>query len=105
VQFGQFDARARTQGGVEVGQRLVEQKGLGLLDDRVQAPFFFEERTQASTKATPSSPSRTVGKHDLLASTLPPLPVAHARGWRGRPRHRCWRSLPDSLPDGRAARG
>jgi len=27
----------------------------------VQAPFFFDDFTQASTKATPSTPSSTVG--------------------------------------------
>ncbi len=33
VQLGEFDAGARAQAGVEVGERLVEQEGLGVADD------------------------------------------------------------------------
>ena len=33
MQFGEFDPRAGAQRGIEIGQRLVEKKRLGLLDD------------------------------------------------------------------------
>lgn len=38
----------------------------------VQAPFFFEDFTQASMKATPSTPSSTFGKTTSFG-ILPPL--------------------------------